>query len=79
MLASTGGDGTARLWDVASRQALGAPLEPLEPVATAAFSQDGERLAAADLTGAARLWEVASGRVSVCQWPVKKSSFGDLL
>ena len=59
-LATAGGDGTARLWDVATQQEIGTPMaagpDPLDAVA---FSRDGRTLATVGGDGTARSWDVA--------------------
>jgi WD40 repeat protein len=64
VLASTCGDGTAKLWDLRKL------LEPVAlhtlaahtgPVFTASFSPDGTRLATASFDATVRLWRVADG------------------
>jgi WD40 repeat protein len=64
LLATAGWDGTARLWDAASRGTV-------DPLATftrstdyVAFSPDGSRLATAGWDGTARLWD-ATGRGNI--------------
>ena len=57
MLATTGGDGTAILWDVASRRALGTLPGPLGWV-TARFTPDGRHLFVLRDSGEAERWEV---------------------
>jgi WD40 repeat protein len=57
-LASTGADHTVRLWDVETRQPLGAPLEGHRGwVSAVAFSRDGRSLASAGEDGTVRLWD----------------------
>src|SRR5436190_12432188 len=61
MFASDGGDGTVRLWDVATRQPLGAPLTESAPTPrSVTFSPDGPELAFGDNDGAVELWDVAT-------------------
>src|SRR5262249_26622321 len=50
-------DGTARLWDVRTGRAVGAPYRHSSRVVAAAFSHDGRHFAtAATAQGGARLW-----------------------
>ena len=64
LLATTGSDGTARLWDVATQRQIGPPMTPpkgISPVAgigPVAFSPDGQTLAIGD-DQMARQWNVA--------------------
>jgi WD40 repeat protein len=60
-LATAGFDGTARLWDIATQQQIGAPLtvDDNGPMNGVAFSPDGKTLATASDDGTARLWNVA--------------------
>jgi WD40 repeat protein len=65
ILATAGGDGTARLWNVATHQQIGAPLTAVTnlgdyAVDGVAFSPDGKILATAGGDGTARLWNVAT-------------------
>src|SRR4029453_14833323 len=60
LLASAGEDGTVRLWDVASRTAVGEPLTGHHgPVLDVAFAPDGDRIASAGADKTVRLWNVA--------------------
>ena len=59
-LATAGGDGSVRLWDVATQQEIGAPMTAgVQPVYAAAFGPGGSTLATAGGDGAARIWDVA--------------------
>ncbi|WP_329429958.1 hypothetical protein OG339_17085 [Streptosporangium sp. NBC_01495] len=62
-LATAGQDRSARLWDVATRRPIGAPLTGHDGWITAvAFSPDGKTLATAGGDGTARLWNLATRR-----------------
>jgi hypothetical protein len=50
-------DGTARIWDAQSGQALGAPLQHEQAVGSAAFSPDGTRVVTASWDHTARIWD----------------------
>ena len=51
-------DRTVRLWDPATGQQIGAPLDNDAPVAEARFSPNGARIVAASADKTARLWDV---------------------
>src|SRR5207237_9225516 len=55
-------DGTARVWDVASGNAVGDPLKPCGAVVQAWFSPDGRRLVTASADGSARVWDAETGK-----------------
>jgi len=62
VLASGSYDGTARLWDVATRHRIGSQLTGgTGPVMSVAFSLNGKTLATASGDGTMRLWDVATG------------------
>ncbi|MBN1206343.1 MAG: PD40 domain-containing protein [Myxococcaceae bacterium] len=61
-LASTGGDGKVRLWDVATGRELRQLEGHTEPLYAVAFSPDGRTLASAGEDKTVRLWEVSTGR-----------------
>ena len=56
------GDGTAKLWDVASREAIATLYPHRSGVTSVDFSPDGKTLAGTS-RGAIVLWDVASGEV----------------
>ena len=59
-LATAGGDGTARLFDVATQQEIGAPMTAgQDRLYAVAFSPDGGTLTTAGGDGTARSWNVA--------------------
>ena len=62
-IATGGSDDTARLWDVATRQEIGAPLSvDTGTVSSVAFSPNGQVLATGSFDGRVRLWDVATGQ-----------------
>jgi WD40 repeat protein len=65
LLATADADGTIRLWNLATGQAIGAPLRTFNRpsaggVNGVAFSPDGNLLATADADGTVRLWNPAA-------------------
>ena len=64
-LASSGADGSVRLWDVAAGRQVGDPLPtpPHVPVAALAFTAPST-LAAAYRDGTAGVWDLASWRIA---------------
>jgi WD40 repeat protein len=56
-------DLSARLWDVATGNAVGAPLRHEGAVTLAVFSPDGKRILTASTDHTARLWDTATGRL----------------
>ena len=65
LLATAYGDGTVRLWDPATEQAVGtiirADTGTISGVTGVAFSPDGKLLATADADGTVRLWNTETG------------------
>ena len=63
-LATAGGDGTARLWDVATAQEVGPPMTASQAAGdmlnVIAFTRSGSVLITGDEDGVARLWDVAT-------------------
>jgi len=69
VLATAGSDGTARLWDLATRRQTGAAITVPSSssngnggVPGVAFSPNGQVLATAGSDGTARLWDLATRR-----------------
>ncbi|REK08466.1 MAG: hypothetical protein DWQ37_20205, partial [Planctomycetota bacterium] len=60
-LATTSIDGTARIWDVATRTPIGAALKHRGRVEAAAFSPNSAYLVTGDSSGSTRLWDASSG------------------
>jgi WD40 repeat protein len=61
-VATTGGDGTVRVWDAHTGRNILVLEGHLEEVNSAAFSPDGSRIVSAGQDRTARLWDAASGR-----------------
>ncbi len=61
-LASANWDGTARIWDVATRQLIHTLKGHTNCVHCVAFSADGKLLATASWDGTVKFWETAAGR-----------------
>lgn len=62
MLATSGGDGIARLWDSSTGALLTSVVGHTGPVNAVDWSADGTRLATASDDGTARVWQLADGR-----------------
>jgi WD40 repeat protein len=62
VLATADGDGTVRLWNLATDRLVGAPLHASahDGAPTVAFSPGGTLLAIAGLDGTVRLWNLAT-------------------
>jgi tetratricopeptide (TPR) repeat protein len=60
----TGDEQNARLWDVATGELIGAPMEHGWAVVSASFSPDGRRVFTASSDGAVRLWDGGTGRLA---------------
>jgi WD40 repeat protein len=61
-LATGSGDGTARVWDVATHRQITAVTGPTGPVTSLAFSRDGSTVATGYADGTVRLWDRATRR-----------------
>jgi WD40 repeat protein len=71
-IATTGDDKTLRLWDAATGEPLGDPLEGhLNAITSVAFSADGRRVASGSRDRTVRVWDVETGR------PVSRLVVGD--
>ena len=72
LLATAYGDGTVRLWNPATEQAVGAPLQAgtgtVSGAAAVAFSRNGKLLATADADGTVRLWNPAGGQAPLATY-----------
>ena len=68
VLAISGEDGTAALWDIGSGKQLGAPLTGSSGPTVAAFDPTGHTLATASVDGPVLLWDIdpASWRARAC-------------
>jgi hypothetical protein len=66
------GEGTAWLWDVATRRLLGPPLLHRAHVASVAFHPGGKLVASASFDGTAQVWDAAT-----CKPVGPRRSFGD--
>ncbi len=58
LVALAGEDGTARLWVVASGQAVGEMAAEAKAIRCLGFSPDGKRLACGTSAGSGRIWDV---------------------
>src|SRR5215468_9308321 len=61
-LATGGGDGAVKLWDVGAGQEIGALKGQSNRVSSVAFSPDGKLLATGRYGGAIKLWDVGAGQ-----------------
>jgi WD40 repeat protein len=62
MLAAAGGDGSVRLWDLATGARLRRLGDPGDRLTGVAFSPDGTVLATTGNDADIRLWDLARGR-----------------
>jgi serine/threonine protein kinase/WD40 repeat protein len=58
----TATEGTGRIWDAGTGNALGAPMAHDQPVREAVFSPDGNRLVTVTQDNTLRVWDAASGQ-----------------
>ena len=61
-LASAGGDGAVKLWDLAARRCVATLSDHAGPVWAVDYHHAGGFLASGSMDGSARLWDVAAGR-----------------
>ncbi len=73
-LVTAGGDGTARVWDVATGSALTPALPHDGPVNRAGFRNDGARLVTASEDGIVRVWDLDAGRTATA--PILRMAHG---
>jgi tetratricopeptide (TPR) repeat protein len=59
---SDSADGTARLWDAATGQPIGLPMQHRRWISSVAFSPDGKTVLTGSADKTARLWDAATGR-----------------
>jgi WD40 repeat protein/serine/threonine protein kinase len=78
-VASAGGDGAVRIWDVRSRAALDRWTADARSVLFAKFSPDGHRLAFLDSNARLYLWEPATGKPPISFQAHPSGSEGDQL
>ncbi len=68
VVATTSADGTARVWDVATRQLRFTLTGHTNEVNYATFSPDGKTLATASEDGTVRLWDASTGAFRMTLW-----------
>jgi len=62
-IASLAGDGTLRVWDMASGQSRGAPIQlRTSTISSMAFAPDGKTIVSGAVDGTLHLWDPASGQ-----------------
>jgi len=72
---TAGDDYTARIWDTATGDQVGAPLPHERPVLQVIFSPDGTRAATASEDKTARVWDAATGKPVTPPLPHKGTVF----
>ncbi len=61
-IVTASGDATAQVWDAATGEPIGAPMQHKEAVLVASFSADGKRIVTASLDGTSVVWDASNGR-----------------
>jgi WD40 repeat protein len=61
-IVTAGSDGTTRIWDAQTGQALGVLQAPDGSLSSAQFSPDGRRIVTAGSDGKARIWDAQTGQ-----------------
>jgi WD40 repeat protein len=77
VVATGGGDGTARIWNPASGRSLAVLRGHTGFVRSVAFSRDGKRLVTTGADNTVRIWDVAGGRSISVLRPSKRFHHGD--
>jgi len=62
LIATGGADRSFRLWDAATGEAIGSPLDQGAPAQLVIFSEDETRILTAGSSGPCKVWEVPTGR-----------------
>lgn len=79
LLVTASSDKTVRLWNIASRSEIIAPIEHDDRVVDVAFSPDDMKLATASLDGTVGIWKVNDGKAVNEMWPINPSkNFGEI-
>lgn len=78
-LATGGGDGTARLWEVASGRQAASLTGHTGPVYSVAFTPDGRTLATSSTDHTVRLWNTATRSLAATLMPTPKGGWAAVL